>query len=179
MNQEVPLPPKRPRPKVTIPQPLGLYAGDLLVRTREYFEAFNQLGAEAENAHLFARYFLFFHALELLLKAFLASKGVSKRDLRLKYGHSIEDIYDAAVALGMHPLSNVKVIAKNLDVLNSQQDFRYPSGYNLHVQSPAFCRESYEALRMAIEPRISTEVQKASLQLHSDFRGQTVIWKDE
>ncbi|WP_292081367.1 hypothetical protein, partial [Mesorhizobium sp.] len=117
--------------------------------------------------------------LELLLKAYLASKGVSKRGLRLGFGHKIEDIYEAAVALGMPPIGNVKMIANNLDLMNSQQDFRYPSGYKLNVPPPSFCRETYNALHTAIEPRIPTEVLKANLKFHWDFRGKTVIWKDE
>lgn len=170
---------EKPREKITIQQPLGLYAGDLLVRTREYFDAFIQLGTQGERAHLFARYFLFFHALELLLKAYLASKGISKRDLRTKYGHQIEVAYNKALDLGMPPMSDIKLIAHNLDIMNSKQDFRYPSGYNLHVPPPGYCQKSYEALRAAIEQTISTEVVKAELRFNSEFRGKTVIWEDE
>ncbi|WP_292436000.1 hypothetical protein, partial [Mesorhizobium sp.] len=63
------------RPRVTVSQPLGLYAGDLLERTKEYFEAFNHLGSESEKAHLFARYFLFSHALDVELQQVVLDQG--------------------------------------------------------------------------------------------------------
>ena len=43
-----------------------------------------------------ATYILAFHAMELVLKAYLAKEGVSERTLRKKYGHNLVKLYDKA-----------------------------------------------------------------------------------
>lgn len=48
-------------------------------------------------------YYLFCHAIELLLKAFLLANGISKKDLpnRDRYGHDLEKILKKANELGL------------------------------------------------------------------------------
>ncbi|MEN8264934.1 MAG: hypothetical protein ABFR82_15895 [Nitrospirota bacterium] len=46
-------------------------------------------------------YFLYCHSIELILKAFLIGKGVSKKDLKKLYGHDLEKILNTAKNLGL------------------------------------------------------------------------------
>jgi hypothetical protein len=49
------------------------------------------------------KYVLFYHAIELVLKAYLLAKGVSEKDLRNKnkFGHNIEKLVNEAVRCGL------------------------------------------------------------------------------
>ena len=48
------------------------------------------------------RYFLFCHAIELALKAFLAQKtGLSQKELADKFGHDLDALLKEGTALGL------------------------------------------------------------------------------
>jgi len=75
---------------ITIPQPLGLFAGELLQRADEYADAFERLDVASNQRFLYAGYYLLSHAVELTLKAFLATRGVPKADLSARrLGHDL------------------------------------------------------------------------------------------
>ena len=57
-----------------------------------------------------AKYLLFYHAMELALKAYLIQQGVSEKDL--KFGHDIKKLVDKAVNLGLRlPYGSQEMIA--------------------------------------------------------------------
>lgn len=73
-----------------------LFALDALERAEEFFEAFQRLPTRKSWPH----YFLLGHAVELALKAFLASRGMTAEEVR-KYGHKLERLLNAAVTHGL------------------------------------------------------------------------------
>lgn len=82
--------------------------------------------------------FLYIHALELYLKAFLRLKGLSVKDLRKKYGHKLCCLSQAAQPLGFQfaeeDMEILSVIAC-LDII----DYRY-------IKTGGFHRPTNEAL---------------------------------
>jgi hypothetical protein len=48
-----------------------------------------------------AKYLLFYHAIELALKAYLIQRGVSEEDLKYEFGHDIKKLVDEAVKRGL------------------------------------------------------------------------------
>jgi hypothetical protein len=74
-------------------------------------------------------YFLYFHAAESALKAFLRSKGNKTEELRKQGGHQLVRLYEECVKLGLtikgvESLSVTNVITL-LDGGNDYQGFRY------------------------------------------------------
>lgn len=65
---------------IEMPQPLGLFAGQMCHRGAEYLEAFEILSAN--DLKYYPAYFLCSHWLELFLKSYLAASGLSKSKLR-------------------------------------------------------------------------------------------------
>ncbi|MDK1494123.1 hypothetical protein QN219_29560 [Sinorhizobium sp. 7-81] len=116
---------------IEMPEPLGLYAGQLFARGEEYLEAFRRL-SEHDGQMMHAKYFMMAHAFEVLLKSFLAARGVSKKELQHRQlGHNIENIYGKCLALGIPSIANIEVFAREITEKNRDFDFRYPSNYNL------------------------------------------------
>jgi hypothetical protein len=69
-----------------------LYALDALERADEFLEAFRQLPAPTRRWISWPRYFLLCHAIELGLKAFLASRGVPSVNLRRDFAHKLDPL---------------------------------------------------------------------------------------
>jgi hypothetical protein len=70
-----------------------LYAFDALDRASEFYEAFQQLPPLPRGRWIsWPRYFLLCHAIEIGLKAFLASRGMPEAQLRTEFGHKIDPL---------------------------------------------------------------------------------------
>ncbi|MGG6893715.1 hypothetical protein [Rhizobium sp. BR 315] len=70
---------------------------------------------------------LFGHAIELVLKAYLLSKGIDRETLRKEYGHRLVKLLRQSVVLG---LPNDERVAKMIEFINeplSTQMPRYPN----------------------------------------------------
>jgi hypothetical protein len=166
-----------------MPQPLGLFAGDLLKRGKSYYQAF-QIVAERDDPGLsFPAYFLLAHAVEVVLRSQLAANGMSKKALREKpFGHDIERIYSECEQKGLavaHQL--MKPLAKQLAHINKEYDLRYPTGYLLPIPSPSHCIAAVDALIAVIEPIVGASAITAELQFAADtqhIRGSKVQWSD-
>lgn len=165
------------KPIVEMPQPLGLFAGDLLFRSKEYFSGFDALGEAGGVELLHARYFLLFHAFELLLKAHLAAQGTTKKQI-FDFGHRLEALYAAVVKAGAEDVKEVRWLIINLNDMNSGHDFRYPTGYRLSVPAPHLAKAAYLSLSVQLEPAINSVALKTLITFHADYRGQTVRWSD-
>jgi len=76
-----------------------------------YSNEFLKAGQEFKGEDIFSPvpYYLYCRSIELSLKSFLLSKGVSKETLKKKIGHNLEKSINKAESLG---LSDVVVIAK-------------------------------------------------------------------
>ena len=62
---------------------------------------YNQLGPLNASLSYRGQYVLTFHALELALKSFLAGRGVSDVELRNKYKHDLDKLYEEACKHGL------------------------------------------------------------------------------
>jgi hypothetical protein len=59
-----------------------------------------------------AKYSLFYHAMELALKPYLIQKGISEKDLKDNFGHDMKRLVDEAVKRGLSlPYGSQEMIA--------------------------------------------------------------------
>lgn len=166
---------------VEMPQPLGLFAGDLYARGLEYLEAFKVLADRNDGKLQFAGYFLFAHSLELLLKSFLAAKGVEKSVIRHTLGHKLPEIMQVCKFHSIAYVENLEPFVLHTYEMNKDFDFRYPSKYKLSMPRPEECVQIADALVAAIHSTISQAAINAQLQFSSDtraHRGKKIRWSD-
>jgi hypothetical protein len=167
---------------IEMPQPLGLFSGQLFDRGTEYMEAFEILSEDSSK--FYAAYFLCAHSLELFLKSYLTANGVSKSKLkepRNKRHHNLPAFLSECEAMSIPPVADLKDFTSAIYSMNQDFDFRYPTNYNLSVPEPAICVRVLRALREAILPTISRERTYAGLQFAADTRnarGKQVRWSD-
>jgi hypothetical protein len=110
--------------------PIGIFlSGESFLRSAQYLRT----GLDGKVLRLrfdMPIYYLYSHALELTLKAFLRSKGVTDRNLRSKkFRHSLQSLRDACVANGLldHPVKDI-FINQTIDLLDpfaADFEFRY------------------------------------------------------
>ncbi len=165
---------------VEMPQPLGLFAGELLARGSEYLTALKTLEAQ-EKGSTYVSYFLFAHTLELFFKSFLAAKGVSKKDLRKKLGHCLPSLFSLSEEHGIPVVAALSEFSAHTYEMNRDYDFRYPSGYKLSMPRLADCIRVAEQLELAIRPIVEPVAARANLQFASDtrhLRGKKIRWSD-
>lgn len=167
---------------VEMPQPLGLFAGDLFTRAQEYLSAFEYLTeGEKERKFPHASFFLLAHAIELLLKSYLTSKGVPKKDLQRKFSHRICLARDECERLSAPDAPDLKPLVERLNDMNEDYDFRYPSGYVLELPPVAHSLKIAKDFSEAIRETIEVAYMKAEIQFASDtrhYRGKRVQWSD-
>jgi hypothetical protein len=164
----------------SMPQPLGDFAGKLLERADEYLEAFKRLSNSPGRELGFAMYFLFVHALEMLLKSYLAANGVSKKCIK-SYNHKLERLLERCKVLGLQDLPDLALYVSHFAEMNRHHDFRYPSGYVLTVPRPVDCLEIYRHAREQIMPVVVRANLDAQLHFAAntrDKRGKKIVWSD-
>jgi hypothetical protein len=69
-------------------------------RAKQFRHAYNTLPNSGQPPE-WPKYLLFYHAMELALKAYLIQRGVSEKDLKVKFGHDIKTLVNAAVNCGL------------------------------------------------------------------------------
>lgn len=169
------------RDTVKIPQPLGLFAGELLTRSIEYADAFERLEVKANSRFLHSGFYLLSHSVELALKAFLAAKGVAKRELwSRRLGHDLLALELAATQRGLPLVANLSHLNASLDVMNGDHALRYPAGYFASVPAPDECLEAARELQRAIHPTVDSASLAQRLMLAGDerYRGKRIEWTD-
>jgi hypothetical protein len=71
-------------------------------------------------------YYLYVHSIELALKAYLRTKGVSKKELsRKKYGHNLETLLAECVRRAMSVAKHETIVVEWLNTFVDDQAFRY------------------------------------------------------
>lgn len=166
-----------------MPEPLGIFAGELLRRGRAYYQAFKLLSENDQPDLRFPTYFLLAHSFEVVLKSYLVAVGTPKKALNRKpLGHDIGSIYSECERNGLtvaHPL--VRPLANQLTEINSDYDLRYPSGYHLPIAKPSECMPPCDALISAVSTTVGRAKAQAQLQYATDTRhlqGSKVRWCD-
>jgi len=161
-------------------QPLGMFSVDLFRRGRQYLEAFKVLSSHGDDYLRHPQYFLLAHALELILKAYLAAKGVERTDL-FGIGHKIEELERRAHELGLPELEHFDRLVAELAEMNGEHDFRYPTGWNLTVPAPDLCQPIMDQLLTVVQPVVSHANLKAQFDFASDtrhLRGRGITFSD-
>jgi hypothetical protein len=69
-------------------------------RARQFRRAYETLPNSGQPPE-WAKYLLFYHAMELALKAYLIRQGDSEKDLKDKFGHDIKKLVHEAVNCGL------------------------------------------------------------------------------
>ncbi|MBB2752583.1 UNVERIFIED_ORG: HEPN domain-containing protein [Rhizobium aethiopicum] len=156
---------------IEMPEPLGIFAGALFERANQYLSAFERLQGQDPHADMYACYFLFSHALELYLKSYLAAQGISKKALRQqKVRHNLIELYSHADTLGFPHIPDLKEMVTGIQQMNDDYDFRYPSGYNLHVPTARLCMGVAEPLRHTLSRIVGSARVKAQIDWASETR---------
>jgi hypothetical protein len=168
-----------PKP-ISMPQPLGIFAGELFERSKDYLEAFERLSTSPGRELRYPMYFLFAHSLEVALKAYLASQNVSKKKI-FACRHDLTVLHRRCLEAKMPAVPDLEKYIAGFHEMNGDHDFRYPTGYNLHVPPPAHCLEFMQKLRAAISAVVTSAHAVATLEFASNtrhLRGQKVAWSD-
>ncbi|MEH2501407.1 hypothetical protein V1290_000218 [Bradyrhizobium sp. AZCC 1578] len=169
-------------PYVEMPEPPGLYGGQLLDRATQYLDAFEALSQRDDLT--FPTYFLCAHALELFLKAYLVASGIAtKKQIRntKEFGHKLVDMLDKCDAASLPSVPDLRPFTVNIFEMNNDFDFRYPSNYSLIVPGREECLRVLRSLREAIAPVINQKRLIADLQFAADtrhLRGEAIRWND-
>ncbi|NOJ41383.1 DUF2513 domain-containing protein [Bradyrhizobium australiense] len=154
-----------------MPQPLGILAGEQRERAREYLEAFERLLNTPEPRPLYAMYFLVTHAIELLLKAYLTAHAVPKKRLRdVAVRHNLPALLDLCEEKHLPAVIDLREYVSTLQEMNKDYDFRYVTGYNLHLPPPAACLAIARALESAVAPTVTEAQMKATLDFAVETR---------
>jgi len=121
---------------------------------RSYFKAASYLqdALDKGKAHLpfeMPVYYLYSHALELTLKAFLQTKGLTVDELRSRgLGHKFQALWDESIARGLKMRGETQAaVAETIELLDPFSvgfDFRY-------LKVGAMRRPSLEAVRQAVK----------------------------
>jgi hypothetical protein len=161
-----------------MPEPLGMFAKRLLARSDQFLAVFRKITDPMAEPHV--AYHLLSHALELLLKAHLASVGVDKATLKDKLRHNLEAILKRCALAGLLPVTDLDNLVGHLQLMNSDQDLRYPTAFRLKAPTPPECLVVMEALRSAVAPVVQRSHFDDRLRLAGDaqLRGKEVIWSD-
>lgn len=139
---------------IEMEEPLPIYAGNLLRRGSEYFEAFRIL-ARHNNPPKYPAYFLVFHAVELFLKSYLANNGFTKSDLKKQnIRHNIYSLYCLCEDRYFPDIKNLNNFITTINTMNDDHDFRYSKPYNLVLPNFILCTHFLNEIHLSISPKI-------------------------
>jgi hypothetical protein len=132
-----------------------LYSLDALERAEEFYEAFRQLPPPPGRWISWPRYHLLCHAIELGLKAFLSSRGVTILKLRAAFGHKIGPLMKQAVSEGLKigPLGASQIML--LDEAHTKHWPRYPR----EDGGPVFAIETFEPYARELLRAVSISIR--------------------
>lgn len=153
-------------PVVRLPQPLGLYAGDLLRRSQEFGAAFGTLDVRPDSGLHYPAYYLLSHATELALKAFLAARGTDKSSLK-KLDHNLKRIANRALQANLPVVDMFDLMIERLNNLNKEHSLRYPAWRFFDFPMPSECSTVLSSLQEAIRPTVD----------NAATRGRFEAWK--
>lgn len=164
------------------PQPLGLFAGEQLERAGQYLEAFERLANTSEPRPLHAMYFLLTHAFELFFKAYLAARGVAKKETREpKLRHNLPALLSLCEQMKLPAVADLREYISSLHEMNQDHDFRYVTSYNLSVPPPAHCIDVGRKLQAILGPIVDRARIHATLDFAAETRhlkGRKIRWSD-
>lgn len=168
-----------------MPQPLPIYAYDLLERADQYRKAtkvLSELQPEPPYKLGYPMYFSLAHSLELYFKSFLVLHGMTKKETRSSdIRHSTLKLCKLCQEAGLAHIDMLEHMALQVEEMNSSFDFRYPTGFRLHLPTMSMCIPVLDDLHDALAPVLSAARVDAELQWASDtrhLRGYKIRWSD-
>ena len=168
-----------------MPQPLPIYAYDLFERADQYRRAtkvLSELQPEPPYKLGYPMYFSLAHALELYFKAFLVLHGMTKKDTRRsEIRHSPLKLCKLSQEAGLPVIEMLEHMSLQVEEMNSNFDFRYPTGFRLHLPTMSMCLPVLDELHDNLAPILTDARADAQLQWASDTRhlqGYKIRWSD-
>lgn len=112
----------------------------LYMFAEDYFEAAENHNTKAGKSP--AKYYLYSHSIELILKSFLIAKGMKKKRVREKFGHDVARLWRACERKGVGDFvsltdDDVKVLAAVRRSNRKGYTMRYPN-IRLFLGSPEY-----------------------------------------
>ena len=154
---------------------------ELCERAKDNLECFRVLITHANTKPWEAKYYIASHALELALKAFLATSGVSKEDLASrKFGHKILKIFHQCEEFDLPHVTKLPELVERFQVMNNNYDFRYPTGYELILPKPPLTIKILDELMGVVRPIVQEGYENAYMEFLDTGPplGTTFIWED-
>jgi HEPN domain-containing protein len=131
-------------------------------QAREYMHAANRLFDETKSNISNPINLLYFHAVELTLKAFLRSRGVTRR--RKGREHELKELYDECRGLGLtiDPADQLDIenIVSLLESGNEDQGFRYFNLKSVVMADLSWTREVVEKLIRVVGPQVGVRLDQ-------------------
>ena len=104
-------------------------------------------------------YFLYFHALELALKAFLRSHNIKILGTK-RQGHKLTDLYDECHGLGLtigpDDRTDINNVVRLLEKGNKYQGFRYYNLESVTIPDLSWTRATVRRLMQVVEQRVES-----------------------
>ena len=144
-----------PRPM----KPNELLAVGYIRDAEGYADAAEQLVKFRNNK---PRYFLFCHAIELALKAYILATDGDQKELRVTIKHDLQKAYDRATELGYRPTDpRVPEIVEWLDPFHKDYTFRYTEKTGLQIlPNPEELADAFKSMLKQIEPVTRAALKK-------------------
>ena len=142
---------------VDVRQTADVHAVSFLGMARNYKKAADLL-FENEKTLSTPTYFLYAHAVELALKAFLRAQGLPIASDRKQKHHRRKDLYDECRGLGLKidkdDFTNARNVFSLLDSADQEQGLRYFRANCGRIPEINWTRQTVEALIKAVEPSV-------------------------
>lgn len=166
-----------PTPYAVVAQPLGMYGGELIARSREYLRAAEAIEEIHPKALIHPTYYLIAHSVELSLKAFLAAKGETKRRLK-NLRHDLPELANEAADRGLGEIEHFDVLVQHLWTINADYGLRYPVGYIREVLQFDQAASIATTLLNAADAAVTPVHLRDRLKFLSQYRDRYVEWSD-
>jgi HEPN domain-containing protein len=95
-------------------------------RAVQFQRAFGELKEPDYPPHDWPRYFMLCHAIELALKAYLALKGATYKQLKYDFGHNLTELLTEATKKGLSPTAPTHEAINALNEAHTEYWHRYP-----------------------------------------------------
>jgi hypothetical protein len=142
---------------------MDAHASSFLGFARQYQRAAN-LVYESDNKLWNPIYFLYLHAIELALKAYLRVQDIPIVADRKRKHHHITELYEECRSLGLivgTPMDAVDIqnVIVLLDGANEEQGFRYFKKKGSNIPDLRRTRNAVEKLLQAVEPSVKKKAE--------------------
>jgi hypothetical protein len=149
----------------------ALRAQEFLELAELFYKAYRDLPDPGFPKLDWPRYFLLCHCIELSLKAYLAGKGVSDRELSgKKFGHNLKNLFDAAVERDLSLTAHACRLVKYLEEPHTDYAARYPRNKQEKMGAPVPTIAQLQPDAVALLRQIATHLRGDNYRLLVDDR---------